>query len=108
VAGVADYKPFILEKWTQAKNAQGSLEDTLVTRTTMYGEFKKRSLETFGRSYEGNQIKMADSFSVKVRHNGIDPDGKYKLVYRGRRHTITSIEHIDEKRFNTLLTVQAK
>jgi head-tail adaptor len=105
MAGIGDTKPIILEKGTQAKKASGSLGDTLVTRNTLYAEIKRSG---GSRSFEQSQIKMADVYKMKVRHSGIDIDGTYKVVYRGRRNTVLSVEPINEGRFNYLLTVENK
>lgn len=98
-------KPIKLEKWTQGKNASGSLGDTFVQSWTVYAEVEKTG---GSRSYEGFQTKMPDIYRMRIRKNDLDVNGLYKVVYRGKRHTVLSIDRENEKDFYYILNVEVK
>lgn len=106
MAGVGNMKQMVLEKWTTPKNGSGSLVDTLADRYPVYGEFSRSG---GNRSYEQNQTKISNSLTVRIYfRNQLDIDANWKVVYDGRRHTVQSIEKIDEKRFNYRLVIDSK
>jgi len=95
-------KPIVLEKWQQGKNASGSTTDTLVTRITAYANIER----TGGvRDYD-RQIKEVNTFRVIARQRGLAVDCLWKIVYKGKRHTVLSKECIDERSFDYLLIVK--
>lgn len=115
MAGIADRKPIILEKYTQGKNASGSLTDTLTQRYSTWAEIERRELAQDGRVYENFQTKVSQVYKMKVRcpidSNGrrvFEVDALWKVVYKGKRHTVLSKKCVDEKDFYYQLTVEVK
>jgi hypothetical protein len=108
MAGIADRKPIILEKWTQGKNPTGSLADTLVQRYTAYAEITQRDLAQDGRVYENFQTKVSQVYYIKLRSIHLQVDALWKVVYRGRRLTVLSKKRVEEKDFYYTLTVECK
>lgn len=108
-------KPIVLEKWQQSKKTGGSLGDTLIQRYTAYAEIEKREYAQDGRQYQNSQTKESEVYKMKLRcpidSNGrpaLEVDALWKVVYKGKRHTVLSKKRISEKNFYYQLTVEVK
>lgn len=100
--------PVRLEKWTQAKNGSGSNSDVLVTSFTCYANVDNVS---GSRVFEGGQLKERQDFDIVVRNKaleGNDVNVLWKVVFRGRRHTVLSKKVLNLKQSDFMLTLAHK
>lgn len=104
MAALGNRRPIIIEQWAQAKNSTGSLVPQLVDRSSCYAEIKRTG---GARGYERYQTVMPDVYRMRVRKI-LDVNGLYKVIYKGRRLTVLSVEQESEKRFYYTLIVETK
>ena len=98
----------ILEKWTQGKDANGNNTDTLVQRYTAYANIDNLS---GSRVLESGQLKMSTSFDMIVRKKMLSANDvrvTWKVVYKGKRHTIKNKVCVNKINSDFLLTVDVK
>ena len=90
-----------VEKWIAPKNAQGDAKERIEVAYNLWAEVVSSS---GNRSDSNGQTKLQKSKTFKVRFR---PDWKltsgWKIKYLQKRYSITSIERIDEKRFNWII-----
>jgi head-tail adaptor len=106
MAGIGQWLPIKIEKWTQGKNAAGSNAETYIQGWTVHADVVKQSQLSYGRSYERGQTKLTDSYKMRIRKSGIDIKALYKVVFKGKRFTVTSIDEVDK--FYIEITLEAK
>lgn len=105
MAGIGDMMQVKLEKWTQSKGPTGSLDDTLVNSYPIWADVRKVS---GSRNYTNSQTKERDRIEIKIWwKSAFDINALWKVVYDGRRHTVQSVEKINEKRFKYLLIIES-
>jgi hypothetical protein len=100
--------PVKLEKWQQMKNGAGSLTDTLVSS---YGAYANIDNVRTSRSYENNQTKQSERYDIVVRKKileGQDVSVQWKVVFRGKRHSVVAKKILNKRMCDFLLTIEAK
>jgi len=90
-----------VEKWVAYKDAAGDAKERVDISYTLFAEILSSS---GNRSDTNGQMKLNKTKTFKIRFR---PDwklsGEWKLRYLQKRYSITSIERINEKRFNWLV-----
>lgn len=97
--------PVVIEKWTQAKDADGNNTDVHVTSFTAYANVDNKSSL---RVYDGGQLKQAETFEMIVRKKNLDArevNVLWKVKYQGKRHTIKDKVCINKQSSDFLLIV---
>lgn len=94
-------KQIRVENWIAPKDAKGDAKERVEFARTFWAE----PVTSSGfRSDSNGQTKLNKSVQFKIRFR---PDwkltGAWKIIYLGRRYAITSIERVQEKRFNWLI-----
>lgn len=106
MAGIGSMRKIVLERWTQAKNATGSLEDTLTTRYPIYADIRDRG---GSRSYEDYQTKLSSAKEIRIYYRDpFDITAQWKVVFDGRRYTVSDVQKVNEAKFNYLLLIDTK
>lgn len=104
MAGVAEYKPIKLEKFTTSVDANGDASQTVETytfwaevtdngggRTQAEGKTNLTNTKTFKIWFRVNQFVNAD----------------WRIRYFGQTYSVSNIQRINEKRFNCQITASA-
>jgi SPP1 family predicted phage head-tail adaptor len=90
-----------IENWIAPKDSKGNPKEQIEFARTFWADVKQRS---GNRNDSNGQTKLNKSMEFKVRFR---PDwtlkGSWKVIYNKKRYSITSIERIQEKRFNWLI-----
>lgn len=90
-----------VEKWIAPKDAKGDAKERIEVSYNLWADIVSSS---GNRSDSAGQTKLNKSKTFKVRFR---PDwklsGVWKFVYLGKRYSITSIERINERRFNWIV-----
>lgn len=94
-----------LEKWTEAKDADGKWVESVESTDNLFAEVK--FLSGSRESYAG-QTNVSGSVRFKIRHKNLKVVGKWKVVYNGKRYSITSIQRENEKKFYWILTADGQ
>jgi len=90
-----------VEKWAAPKDYSGDAKESIEQAYNLWAEILNSS---GSRSDTNGQMKLNKTKTFKIRFR---PDwklsGEWKLKYLQKRYSITSIERINEKRFNWLV-----
>ena len=105
MAGIGDYKPIKLLKYTTSMDANGDQSQTVQT-WTLWAE-----VTDFGgsRSQADGRTSLSDSkeFRIWFRENWT-LDGDWKVKYFGQTYSITGLSRINEKRFNWVISASVQ
>lgn len=98
-------KQIRLENWKTTKDANGNNTEAIEVKYNFWAEVErlggsKSSLN--GKTGLSNDMK----FTVSFRPDWF-PTGNWRVIYRGRRHKVTSIEQQDEDRFQWIITAES-
>lgn len=97
MAGIGNLKPIKLIRYTSTIDGNGDAEESVEIIYKMWAEISDNG---GGRSQSEGRTVMSDTKEFKVNFRNYLIDGDYKIQYFGQIYAITSIERIDEKRFN--------
>lgn len=104
MASVGHMERIRLEEWGQSKNGNGSLVDTRIRYYALYASVRRLR---GARSVEQNQVKLSDTLEMGINTRlSLDVSATWKVVYKGRRHTVLSID--DDMTHDYVLTVESK
>jgi head-tail adaptor len=99
-------KKIIVERWETDKDANGNNYETLEVRYPFWAEVRRTG---GSRSSLNGKTNMGEQmvFTIEFR-----PDwyvtGDWRVVFRGRRFTVQSIERADEDRFKWIITTTGR
>lgn len=100
MAGVGNYKPILLYRYTTSIDAAGDVSQSSIVYK-MWAE-----ISDFGgsRSQADGRTTLSTTkeFKIYFRKN-LQPNADFKIQYYGQIYAITEIVRIDEKRFNFLI-----
>lgn len=92
--------------YTSAQNAAGSWEETAGTPIGVWAEISNPS---GFRVYQNGQTQLGSTKDFLIRYNFANyPNANWRLVYNGKRWTVSEIQQVGEKRFYYRLTATAK
>lgn len=106
VMGIGNRYPVQLVQYTEDKNIKGSWVETREDPRSMWAEV----LNPSGfRAYQNGQTQLGESrdFVVRFRFD-LYPNCNWKVIFQGRRWTITEIRQVDEKQFYYRLSATSK
>lgn len=105
MAAIGSYKPVKLVKYTITKDVKGNNVEAIEARYRMWADVSDSG---GGRSTERGQVNLN---TTKVFLIHFRPDWKlnadWKIQYYGKEYSISSIERVNEKRFNWRVTANA-
>ena len=101
MAGIGTYKPIKLIKYITSLDGNGDAIETLAKIYKMWSEVKSLG---GSRSLQKEQTALSDSKTFKIMFKDYPINADFKIQYFGQIYAISSIERIDEKRFNWLIT----
>lgn len=85
-----------LEKWVSTKGAGGDFKET-VTKYNLWADVSKTG---GSRNLLNGRNAITDTYQFKIRFRpDFKPTGNWKIVYEGKRYTVTNIEKDLGKRF---------
>lgn len=101
MAGIGDYKPIKLVKYTTSVDGNGDQSQSSQT-FTFWAEVSDNG---GGRSQVDGRTRMGmgKNFKIWFRVNEF-LNGDWKIEYFGETYAVTNVERIGEKRFNCLIT----
>lgn len=106
MAGIGQYKMIKLFETTVTADSNGDNKETQVVRAKLYADVTDLG---GSRTMDHQQLKLSTTKQFKVWWR---PDWKinqnWQLKYFGQMYSISKIERIGEKRFNWLITANAK
>lgn len=90
----------------QSQDSDGRNQETEGPNYPLWADIKRRS---GGLQYKSGLVQLTDSieFTIRFRFN-FKPDSKWKVLYLGNRHQVTSIERKDEKNFYWIIKADAQ
>jgi len=93
-------KPIRLERRLNSQDATGRWIAGTITKYNVWAEVSK-----VGASRNpGNQTQLTGQVTFKMWfNNGLNLTTDWKVVYAGKRYTITGIDVLNEMRFNYLI-----
>ena len=104
MAGIGTFKLIKLYQYTVAKDVTGNNTETEALRFRTFAEVKDGG-GSLGSDHGHNSLSNEKTFKIRYR-----PDWnigtKWKIKYFGKMYGITSIERINEKRFNWLIRAE--
>lgn len=105
MAGIGEYKPIKLEKYTTFVNGNGDASQTVETYT-FWAEVTDNG---GGRSQvEGRStLSTAKTFKIWFRVNAF-LNADWKIKYFGQTYAVTNVQRISEKRFNCLISANVQ
>lgn len=90
-----------VEKWIAPKDAKGDAKEQVDVAYNLWAEMVS---DSGNRSDSAGQTKLEKRKTFKIRFR---PDwklsGVWKIIYLGKRYSITNIERIREQRYNWLI-----
>jgi head-tail adaptor len=99
-------KQIILEQWETETDLKGNMSDVLLRRIPVWAEVKRIG---GGRSGLNGQVQLDNRIEFKVHWKpNIYPSGNWRIVYNGRKHTVSSIEKMEEDKFYWIITAESK
>jgi SPP1 family predicted phage head-tail adaptor len=93
-----------LERWTQSKDANGRWVESIQSSDNIFAEV---TFLSGSRSSTNGQTNVNNNIRFKIRYNELDIKAKWKVVYSGKRYSITSMHKEDGKRFYWILDAQS-
>ena len=105
MAGIGNYKLVKLYQYTNSKSVSGDNVEALALRHRTYAEVTANG---GSRGENRGQVTLGESkqFKIRWRADWI-LNGDWKIKYFGKLYTISSIERINEKRFNWLINASS-
>jgi SPP1 family predicted phage head-tail adaptor len=105
MAGVGDYKPIKLLKYTTSVDANGDAGQTVQT----YTFWAEVSDNGGGRSQSDGRTSLSSgkTFKIWFRVNEF-LNADWKIKYFGQTYSVTNVQRIDEKRFNCLISANVQ
>ncbi len=105
MAGVGNYKPIKLLKYTTTINGSGDATQSVQT----YTGWAEVTDTGGGRSQTDGKTEMGMSKTFKIwfRANAF-LNGDWKISYFGETYAVTNVQRIDEKRFNCLISANVQ
>lgn len=98
---IGNLKPIKLIQYATNINNNGDAYDSVQTIYKMWAEVEDTG---GGRSQSNGRTEISDTKTFKINFRGYLVTGNYKVVYFGQTYALTSIERVNEKRFNYILT----
>lgn len=95
----------MLELWAETQLGNGSFKDTLLSSIPVWAEVRKKSGY---RAYEGHHVQEGEAYEITFRANNLKVDTTWKVMYNGKRMTITSAERVQEKHFKYKIIAEVK
>lgn len=90
-----------IENWIAPKDVKGDAKERIEYARNFWAEVEDQG---GNRSNDQGRSRLNKSMQFRIRFR---PDwkltGTWKIIYLGKRYTITNIERINEKRFNWLV-----
>ena len=90
-----------VEKWIAPKDEKGDAKEVVQKAYNLWAEIVQSSgnrTDTNGQT----KLNKSKTFKIRFRPDWV-LDSSWKLKYLQKRYSITSIERINEKRFNWLI-----
>ena len=104
MAGLGDYKMVKLYEYSLTVDANGNTIEAVALRHKTYAEV---SAVSGSRGVEQSQVSLGETKQFKIRwKSNWSINSQWTIKYFGKEYTIQSIERIDEKRFNWLITAR--
>jgi len=98
---IGNLKPIKLVAYSTNIDPNGDAVESVQTTYKMWAEVTDNG---GGRSQSNGRTELSDTKTFKINFRGYLITGNYKVIYFGQTYALTSIERIQEKRFNYLLT----
>ena len=105
MAGVGNYKPIKLLKYTTSVDSNGDQSQTIQT----YTFWAEVSSNGGNRSQVDGRTSLSNgkTFKIWFRENEF-LNGDWKISYFGQTYAVLNVERIDEKRFNCLISANVQ
>ena len=98
-------KPIRLENRPSTKDSNGRWIAGTALKYNIWAEVTK---DGSGRNVNNGQTQMSNSVSFKIWFNDtFSINTNWKIVYAGKRYTVTGVDRVNETRFNTLIKATA-
>lgn len=104
MAGIGSYKLVKLYEYLVVVNTSGNNVEVEQYRFRTFAEVKN-SGGSLGSDHGHNTLSNQKTFKIRYRTDWI-LNTKWKIKYFGKLYGITSIERINEKRFNWLIRAE--
>lgn len=105
MAGIGNYKPIKLVKYTSTINQSGDSVETAQTRT-FWAEVTDSG---GGRTQVDGRTTLSTTKQFKVYfRQEYNLNADWKIFYFGQKYAISNMVRIDEKRFNWLITANVQ
>lgn len=104
MAGIGDYKMIKLYEYSLTVDANGNTIEAVALRHKTYAEVVTLS-GSRGVDHSRTSIGETKQFKIRWKSTWII-NSQWTIKYFGKEYTIQSIERIDEKRFNWLITAK--
>lgn len=94
-----------LEKWTSSKSNAGDFQES-IQRYNLWAEVVSSG---GARATQAGQTTINQTVTFRVRFRpDFKPTGNWRVVYEGKRYTVTALEKENNKRFYWLITAIAR
>lgn len=104
--GIGVRKQIKIVPYTSAANAEGRNIEAEGTRVHLWAEVTNPS---GFREYANGQSALGETKDFLVRYRfDMFPNVNWRLLYDGRRWTVTEVRRLDEKKFYYRLTASSK
>ena len=102
---MAELKQIRLEKWVSTKDGSGDFKET-VTKYNLWAEVTRQGGSRISLS---GRTALSESYEFKMQFRpDFKPSGNCRIVYDGKRYTVTSIRKDEEKRFKWVFSCDGK
>lgn len=101
MAGIGTYKPIKLVRYTTTIDSNGNNIESVDVIYKMWAEVTSGG---GSRTLEKERTSMSDQKTFKFSFKGYNLDPDFKIQYFGQVYAISSIERINEQRFNWRVT----
>jgi SPP1 family predicted phage head-tail adaptor len=92
-------KPIRLESRPSTQDANGRWIAGTILKYNVWAEVTK---DGSSRNVNNGQTQLSNSITLKIWFND-SLNTNWKIVYAGKRYTITGLDRVNEMRFNTLI-----
>lgn len=109
MAGVANMKQITLEKWIAGQSDAANRGSNVNDRQAIYNIYADVRRRGGYRTTERNQTQLSSTYEFRVwwRPELEELTALWKIKYDGKAFTVHTIERIDEKKFNYLITAES-
>lgn len=105
MAGIGNMRMIKLQKRVVAKDANGSLVNSISSSYKIWAEVGR---DYGGREYSDSQTRLNARYTFKIYYNpDFVIDSNWKVIYDGKEFTVSSIERLNESRFNWIIKATA-